>query len=490
MNHNPIQVNDINNIRLEKLKLLKENKFDFYPENLFISNTSKTILNVKEENFTSEYSLSGRLKSKREHGKSIFLTLEDSEGTFQAYIKADDKNESIFNFIITYLDYGDYIYIKGNLFYTKTEELTIRLQDIKLFAKCLHNLPDSWHGFDDLETKYRQRYLDLMINKDAKDRFKKRSLIIKTIREYLDYNNFLEVETPMLHSIPGGAAAKPFNTHHNALDMELFLRVSPELYLKRLIVGGLERVYEINRNFRNEGLSTKHNPEFTMIEFYMAHHDYIFIMNFLEELIKKTLITSTNKLIVTYGEHIIDFSKPFDRLSAKNAILKYSEIKESDLSEDNINKLLIEHNIKNKTDVSYNEKIFSIFEEVAEKKLIQPTYIIDFPIELSPLSKRDSTKSSIAARFELFIAGMELANGFNELNDPFDQAERFKAQVELRKTGNDEAMYFDKDYIISLEYGLPPTVGVGIGIDRLVMLVTNTTTIKDVIFFPLLRKKD
>jgi lysyl-tRNA synthetase class 2 len=473
-------------IRLQKLKNFNKNP---YPDSLEVNHQAIDLKKISEEKYNESYSLAGRLKAKREHGKSIFITIEDQTGIFQAYIKLDELNENLFELITKTLDVGDYIFVKGSLFKTKTGEITIRLDSLNLFAKCLHGLSDSFHGFDDLETKYRQRYLDLMINKEAKERFKNRSLIIRSIRNFLDSYNFLEVETPMLHPIPGGAAAKPFKTHHNALDMELFLRVSPELYLKRLVVGGLERVYEINRNFRNEGVSTRHNPEFTMIEFYMAHKDYVYIMSFVEELIRTALKSVGSPLVVSYGEHTIDFSKSFDRLSPAEAVLKYSCLEKDDLSEEKINQTLINFELQHFLTKSYNEKIFALFEKCAEKQLIQPTFIIDFPIELSPLSKRDAKNPNIAARFELFIAGMEISNGFNELNDPFDQKDRFEAQVTLRSSGDDEAMYYDADYITALEYGLPPTVGVGIGIDRLVMLATNTTTIKDVILFPSMRRK-
>jgi lysyl-tRNA synthetase class 2 len=329
-----------------------------------------------------------------------------------------------------------------------------------------------------------------MTSPETRERFIKRSAIVKEIRSYLDKNDFCEVETPMLHPIPGGAAARPFVTHHNALDSDFYLRIAPELYLKRLVVGGIERVYEINRNFRNEGVSTRHNPEFTMVEFYMAHEEYHFAMSFVENLIRDMSLKICGSQTVPFGNYTLDFSKPFDRMNAQQAIMAYSAITQNELEEKNIDATLAAHKVKLANPyASYGQKVFALFEEVAESKLINPTYIIDFPVETSPLAKRDSKNPKIAARFELFIAGMEISNGFNELNDPFDQAERFKEQVKAHEAGDAEAMHYDADYITALEYGLPPTVGCGIGVDRLVMLLTNTTSIKEVILFPALKRK-
>jgi lysyl-tRNA synthetase, class II len=310
------------------------------------------------------------------------------------------------------------------------------------------------------------------------------------MRIFFDRHDFLEVETPMLHPIPGGAAARPFVTHHNALDAELYLRIAPELYLKRLVVGGFERVYEINRNFRNEGISTRHNPEFTMVEFYIANHDYHFMMNFIEELFREIVRTTCDSMHVQFGELEIDFEKPFRRLRMKQAVMEYGDLSEDELSGVNIDKTLQGRNVTlENRNASWGEKLFALFEAFVEPNLKQPTFIIDYPIEISPLAKRDTENPAFAARFEMFIAGMEISNGFNELNDPFDQAERFKQQAEARSSGDSEAHYYDADFIHALEYGLPPTVGAGIGIDRLVMLLTNTTSIKDVILFPTLKRK-
>ena len=368
-------------------------------------------------------------------------------------------------------------------------EITLLVEQFELLSKCLFPLPEKFHGLADIEVKYRQRYLDLMTSEQTKDRFIKRTKILRSIRSFFDSHDFIEVETPMLHPIAGGAAAKPFKTHHNALDAELYLRIAPELYLKRLVVGGIERVYEINRNFRNEGISTRHNPEFTMLEFYMAHEDYHFIMNFVEELLRKMALEVCGQEIVPFGEKQIDFGSPFEKLTVKESVIKYGNLQEVDLLPENIDSIIKKYKVDlpNKN-ASLGAKIFALFEELVEKKIVNPTFIIDYPIEISPLAKRDSKNPGVAARFELFVAGMEISNGFNELNDPYDQAQRFHDQVAAYEAGDQEAHQYDADFVHALEYGLPPTVGVGIGIDRLVMLMTNTTSIKDVILFPTLKK--
>jgi lysyl-tRNA synthetase class 2 len=426
---------------------------------------------------------------KREHGKTMFMTIQDRTGLLQMYLKMDTIGADAFHRAQHMLDLGDIVWFKGKTFKTKTGEITLAVQEFALQSKCLHPMPEKFHGVTDIETKYRQRYLDLMTNDETRERFKRRSAIIQSMRRYLDEHDFIEVETPMLHPIPGGAAARPFVTHHNALNSEFFLRIAPELYLKRLVIGGFERVYEINRNFRNEGVSTRHNPEFTMLEFYWAFKDYHFVMNFIEDMIRQLVQKVCGSTAIPFGSHTLDFGKPFRRLTAQQAILETKIISEDDLSSDKIDATCRRYNILLTPQKSYAQKIFALFEEVAESQIVQPTFIIDFPVEISPLAKRDVNNPSIAARFELYIAGMELSNGFNELNDPFDQAERFKEQAHARETGDAEAMYYDAEYIQALEYGLPPTVGVGIGIDRLVMLLTNTTSIKEVILFPTLKRK-
>jgi len=380
---------------------------------------------------------------------------------------------------------------KGKLFKTKTNELTVEVSEFILLTKSLRPLPEKFHGLSDQEIKYRQRYVDLIVNEDTKQTFLKRSKIISDIRNYMQTNKFLEVETPMLHPIPGGATARPFKTHHNSLDMEMFLRIAPELYLKRLVVGGFDRVFEINRSFRNEGLSVRHNPEFTMMEFYAAYTDYQWLMDFTESCIREVtqLVSGSEK--IEYQGKIIDFSIPFDRLTLVEAITKYSkEFSEKDLND----KEFITNALKKVGhELPINSGLgayqLALFEEVAEEHIWNPTYIIDYPIEVSPLARTSDKNSNLTDRFELFIAGREIANGFSELNDAEDQAERFKAQVKAKESGDEEAMYYDADFIRALEYGLPPTGGCGIGIDRLVMLLTNSASIRDVILFPQMRSE-
>ena len=476
-------------VRLQKVKELQEQGIDPWPTMKPVSASCDKVVSEFKEDQEQEYTVAGRLMTIREHGKSIFCTLQDRTGRLQVYIKKDLIGEPAFEFFKKYIDTGDIVWFSGSVFKTRMGEITLKAQELTLMSKCLHPLPEKWHGIADKELKYRQRYLDLMSNEDSRKKFKIRSDVVAFMRRFLDDQEFMEVETPMLPPIPGGAAAKPFVTHHNALHMELFMRIAPELYLKRLVVGGFERVYEINRNFRNEGISTRHNPEFTMLELYMAHADYNFMMNFIEQMLHTLVQKVCGESKLPFGDHVLDFGKPFDRISAKEAILKYSDVKAAALTAKTIDATLKKHDVKFDKKKSLNEKLFLLFEEVAESKLIQPTYIIDFPVEISPLSKRSKDDPSIAARFELFVAGMEISNGFSELNDPFDQAERFKHQVAAQAAGDEEAHQYDADYIHALEYGLPPTCGVGIGIDRLIMLLTDTTSIKDVILFPTLKKQ-
>ncbi len=488
--HTEHQLSDEDVVRLAKIEKLKEAGRDPWPVMKLINSTCLEAKNAFAEENTQVYTIAGRLMTMRLHGKSAFANLQDRSGKLQIYFKQETVGEKAFQELNELIDLGDILWCTGKLFKTKTGEISLAVTDWQLLSKCLHALPEKFHGLADIETKYRQRYLDLMTNHETKERFIKRSQIVSCIRNYLDSHDFLEVETPMLHPIPGGAAARPFITHHNALDTDFYLRIAPELYLKRLVVGSLERVYEINRNFRNEGVSTRHNPEFTMVEFYMAHQEYTYIMGFVEDIIRTVILKTNSSLQVPYQDYTLDFEKAFRRLTVKEAIIEYGALTEVQISVENIDELLMVLKVKleNKT-ASYGQKLFALFEEVAEHKLVQPTFIIGYPIETSPLSQRDRQNPEYAARFELFMAGMELSNGFNELNDPFDQAERFKDQVKAHAAGDSEAMHYDAEYITALEYGLPPTVGVGIGIDRLVMIATNTPSIKEVILFPALKKK-
>jgi lysyl-tRNA synthetase class 2 len=477
-------------VRLEKIEKMKAAGIEPWPAGKEINATCHDVIDeFGDEHESREYAIEGRIMTMRGHGKTIFINIQDRTGVLQVYLKNDIVGEEKFKQFNDFFDIGDFMWVQGHSFKTKTGEITLKVADFAMQSKCLYPLPDKFHGISDVEVRYRQRYLDLISSPETRDVFKKRIQMVRTIRNYFDSYGFLEVETPMLHPIPGGAAARPFITHHNTLDTDFYLRIAPELYLKRLVVGGFERVYEINRNFRNEGISTKHNPEFTMVEFYTAYKDYIWAMDFTENLFKRIAIECCNTLSLQFGEHIIDFEKPFARLSMEESVASYGGFS-SDEVRNNIDGIIKKHNIEiaNKN-ASWGEKLCALFEEFVEDKLIQPTFITHFPVEVSPLAKRDPNNSQIAARFEMFIAGMELSNGFNELNDPFDQAQRFLEQAQARTAGDIEAHYYDADYVHALEYALPPTVGVGFGIDRLAMLITNTTSIKDVILFPTLKKK-
>jgi lysyl-tRNA synthetase class 2 len=475
-------------VRVEKVKQLQEKGINPWQLSAKVTATAQQAHDYFDEDQEQYYTLAGRVMTIRSHGKAAFVHIQDMTGRIQVYFRQNDLGKEQFSFFKDYVDIGDIIWCRGSMFKTKVGEVTLKVDAFSLLSKSLHPLPEKFHGLTDTEKKYRQRYLDLITNKDTQDRFKKRSHIINELRSYLHDNNYLEVETPMLHPIAGGAAARPFITNHNALDSDFYLRIAPELYLKRLVIGGFERVYEINRNFRNEGVSTKHNPEFTMLEFYTAHEDYHYIMDVTEKMIEQAALKVNKDILIPFGDHMINFKGPFTRLSVKDAVKKYAHVTDQDLEEDTIDLILKKHNIKAFDHSSIGEKIFMIFEEVVESQLIQPTFIIDFPIEISPLAQKNPDNPTLANRFELYIAGMEVANGFNELNDPFDQAERFKAQLKAYEGGDEEAHHYDADYIHALEHGLPPTVGVGIGIDRLVMLLTNTTSIKEVILFPTLKK--
>jgi len=435
--------------------------------------------------------VSGRMMLKRVMGKACFATLQDMSGRIQLYVTLDAVGAGALD-DFKHWDLGDIVGATGTLFKTKTGELSVRVTEIRLLAKALRPLPEKFHGLSDQEQKYRQRYLDLITNDNARQTFVRRSQTVQAIRAFMTGHGFLEVETPMMHPIPGGASAKPFTTHHNALDMELFLRIAPELYLKRLVVGGLERVFEINRNFRNEGLSTRHNPEFTMMEFYEAYRDYRYLMDFVECLLRQVAIDVLGHAVVPYQGNNIDLAHPFARLTAVEATRRYNpELAGAPL--DDIAFVLAELDRRKigyrKTD-GLGSLQLTLFEETTEHQLIQPTYIIDYPVETSPLARASDARPDITERFELYIAGREVANGFSELNDAEDQAARFQAQVAAKEAGDEEAMYYDADYIRALEHGLPPTGGCGIGIDRFVMLLTDAASIRDVILFPQMRRED
>jgi len=433
--------------------------------------------------------VAGRMMEKRVMGKASFAKLQDATGRIQLFVQRDALPEGFYNSQFKSWDVGDIVGAIGTLFKTKTGELSVKVEDIKLLTKSLRPLPEKFHGLQDQETRYRQRYLDLMMNREVMETFKTRTRLVQAIRDFMTASGFMEVETPMMQSIPGGATARPFKTHHNALDMPLYMRVAPELYLKRLVVGGMDRVYEINRNFRNEGVSTRHNPEFTMMEFYQAYADYHDLMNLTERLFRTLAEVINGNDVVEYQGEQYDFSKDFERLTVENAILRFVDGVDGDRLRDRdyMAGLCEKLGIQVEDNWGAGKMQIEVFEKTGEHQLIQPTFIIDYPTEVSPLSRRKDDDPFLTERFELFIGGRELANGFSELNDAEDQAERFKEQVEAKEAGDDEAMFFDADFVRALEYGLPPTAGEGIGIDRLVMLFTDSPSIRDVLLFPLMR---
>ncbi len=486
------EVNELIEQRIKKLEELRQSGVEpfggsFYAED-HASELQDKFSAVSKETLEAEpvaASLAGRIVAMRNFGKAAFAHIQDATGRIQVYLRKDILNEKYS--LVKKLDIGDIIGLNGKLFRTKTNELTLEVNDVVLLTKSLRPLPEKWHGLKDIETRYRQRYVDLIVNPEVKQAFVKRSIIIKAIRDFLESKGFIEVETPMMQPIPGGATARPFKTHHNALDADLYLRIAPELYLKRLLVGGYERVYELNRNFRNEGISTKHNPEFSMLEFYIAYRDYNFLMSLTEELI--TIITekTLGTLKVPYGDDIIDLTPPWPRIPMLEALMRKGV--PDDIFDDSekagawakSNKIVIEKG------ASLGKILDEIFKEKVEPELIQPTFIIDHPVELSPLAKRKADNPSLVERFELFVTSREIANAFSELNDPMDQRERFLKQVEAKAGGDEEAHSMDEDFVRALEYGMPPAAGEGIGIDRLVMLLTNSQSIRDVILFPQLK---
>ena len=432
----------------------------------------------------------GRIIAVRSFGKANFLVITDGRAKLQAYVRKDAISEAEFK-TFGLLDVGDFVGVEGHLFRTRTDELTVWVSALTFLAKCFEPLPEKWHGLTDVEIRYRRRYLDLIVNSESRETFETRSRVMGAIRRFLDGRGYLEVETPMMQSLAGGAIARPFVTHHNAFDIPLYLRIAPELYLKRLVVGGMERVYEINRNFRNEGISTRHNPEFTMLEFYQAYSDYEDLMNLTEHMMRELTTNLFDSNEITYQEKLYDLGKPFDRMTVFESILKHNE----NINNDDLQSLDKIRNVAGKLDIPVEDNYglgkiqIEIFEKTVESKLLTPTFITQFPTEVSPLARKNNNNPFVTDRFEFFIAGREIANGFSELNDPEDQAERFKKQVEEKNAGDAEAMHFDDDYIKALEYGMPPTAGEGIGIDRLVMFLTDSSSIRDVILFPHMRQK-
>jgi lysyl-tRNA synthetase, class II len=482
--------------RIKKIEMLREKGINPYPAgykfDITASEAAERFKNLAEETLTEgaeTFSMAGRVMAIRNFGKASFIHIQDSSGRIQAYIRKDKIGEDQYN-VFKLMDIGDFIGIKGAFFKTKTGELTILADEIKLLTKSMKPLPEKWHGLTDIETRYRQRYVDLIVNEEVKKVFLLRSRIIQCFRDFFMKYGFLEVETPMMHPIPGGATARPFKTFHNTLGMHLYLRIAPELYLKRLVVGGLERVFEINRNFRNEGISVRHNPEFTMVEFYMAYATYEDLMTFTEELFNYILDETLGKNVIEYQGKSLDFTAPWKRISFMHSLREMAGVSEEILTNpDAAIKFCESHNIAVSKKDKPGRVLANIFDELVEPQLINPTFVYGYPIEISPLSRRNDQNTEIADRFELFIDGKEIANAFTELNDPVDQRERFLQQVALRDAGDEEAQFMDEDFVNALEHGLPPTAGEGIGIDRVIMLLTNSPSIRDVIFFPHMRAR-
>ncbi len=484
-------VNQLMQVRLEKMEELKNLNIKPFGDKYTVTHTAQEILDNPDKFIESRevVSVAGRLMAKRRHGKAGFGNIIDMSGRIQIHANVQDMGEENYE-VFKKNDIGDLLGIKGKVFITQKGETTIEVLEMIMLAKSLRPLPEKFHGLTDVELRYRQRYVDLIMNKEVMDTFITRSKIIKTMREYLDNNGFLEVETPVLQSIPGGASARPFVTHHNALDVDMYMRIALELHLKRLIVGGFDRVYEISRVFRNEGVSTKHNPEFTLMEVYQAYADYTDMMDLTENMIVYIAQKVLGTLQIKYEEHDIDLTPPWRRMTMKEGVKEYAGIDYDAVTQEDLFKLGKEKHLEVTAAMSKGELLNVFFEEYIEPNLIQPTFIIEYPIEVSPLAKRKQDDPDFTERFEAFIVTRELANAFSELNDPVDQKERFMKQVENRENGDDEAHMMDEDFVRALEYGMPPTGGLGIGIDRLIMLLTNSSSIRDVILFPIMKNID
>lgn len=481
---------DFRQVRLEKVESLRHQGIEPYADRYERTHLAQEIIDQFEVLENQEVCIAGRMMSKRDQGKVIFAHLQDFSGRIQIYIKADELGTEWFD-LISAFDIGDIIGVKGNVFRTRRGEISVHAREVQMLSKSLLPLPEKFHGLTNVEMRYRRRYLDLIVNPEVKKVFVTRSNIIKAMREFLEGRGFLEVETPTLHTIAGGASARPFITHHNTLDMDLYLRIALELPLKRLIVGGFDKVYEIGRNFRNEGISIKHNPEFTMMELYQAFANYEDIMKLMEEMIAYIVQKVQGTLEITYQGQEINYTTPWRRLPMIEGIKEYAGVDFTQiLTDEEAIKAAEEKGLYVAPGSTRGHIINEFFEEFVESKLIQPTFVIGHPVEVSPLAKRNAAQPEYTDRFEAFIYGRELGNAFSELNDPIDQRERFEAQVAKRDSGDDEAHMMDEDFVMALEYGLPPTGGLGIGIDRLVMLLTDSASIRDVILFPTMRPRE
>lgn len=497
-----LELNEQERNRREALKELQALGIDPYPAELFPVNTTteeiKNNYSPEKENF-KEISIAGRIMSRRIMGAASFIELQDEKGRIQVYIKRDEictgEDKTLYNTVFKkLLDIGDIVGIEGYAFITQTGQLSIHCHTLKVLSKSLRVLPivkekegEVYDAFADPELRYRQRYVDLIVNQNVRETFLKRTKIVSTMREFFNSQGYIEVDTPVLQPIPGGASARPFITHHNALDIPFYLRIANELYLKRLIVGGFTGVYEFSRNFRNEGMDRTHNPEFTVLEIYVAYKDYIWMMEFVEEMIEKVAIALHGKTIVPLGDKEIDFKKPYRRLPMIDAIKEYAGVDIEGMGEEELREVCNRLHVPTDKTMGVGKLIDALFGEYCEEHLIQPTFITDYPTETSPLTKKHRSKEGLTERFELFVNGKELANAYSELNDPIDQLERFHEQVRLKDKGDDEAMFIDMDFVRALEYGMPPTSGMGIGVDRLAMIMTNSPSIQDVLFFPQMR---
>ena len=488
---------DLLKVRRDKIEALTASGVEAYPNDAKVTHLSAELHaafgqmdNEALEKVTERFAIAGRVMAIRNFGKGAFIAIQDRKGRIQAFIRKDRLGDELFALFKT-IDVGDIVHLAGRVIKTRTGELTVEAESLRLLTKCLRPLPEKWHGLTDVEIRYRQRYLDLVVNPKVKDVFEARSRIIRFIRTFLHDRDFLEVETPMMQPMAGGAMAKPFKTHHNALGQDLYLRIAPELYLKRLVVGWMERVFELNRNFRNEGVSTLHNPEFTMIEFYMAYATYEDLMTLTEEMITSLVRDLFGTLKIAYQGTELDFTPPWRRVSVREALVRYAGLDPASLEDrDKALREAAKRGLLFEDREPLGKILMAIFDETVEEKLIQPTFVTGYPLEVSPLSRKNTQNPEIVDRFELYIHGREIANAFSELNDPADQKNRFLMQLEQREAGDEEAHGMDEDYIRALEYGMPPTAGEGIGIDRLVMLLTDSPSIRDVILFPHLRRRE